>query len=284
MNAQEYFERGKDSFNRGVDSLNEEDFDQAVEDFDQAVEAFAEVNRLDPNLVDVKPNLAIAYFSRGVSRFKKGDTDRAIADITEAISLNPNDATFYATRGAMHQEKKDYDGAIRDFTEAIRLAPTVSDYFSRYCCYFYKCKEYRAAGDVSNFFKYMDLAIDDLHAVLQIDPNHADAQTFLKNLTEEREARSEVYKNLAVIRRLDMNFQDYFERGKTFYESRDYGPAIKNWEAALDLDPGNVQLRQLIEDTKEAARIKALSDHCETKRTDIHRMLYPNYEDWLEDR
>jgi tetratricopeptide (TPR) repeat protein len=180
MNAQEYFDRGVESFNRGVDSCNEEDFDQAVE-------AFAEANRLDPNLVDVKPNLAIAYFNRGVSRFKKGDTDRAIADITEAISLNPNDARFYDMRGVMHGEKRNYDGAIRDFTEAIRLDPTVSTYISRQYCYYYKCIEYRAAGDVSNFFKYMDLAIDDLHAVLQIDPNHADAQTLLKNSTKERE-------------------------------------------------------------------------------------------------
>ena len=53
----------------------------------------------------------------------KGDTDRAIADYTEAIRLDPKLANAYNNRGTAYRDKGDTDRAIADFTEAIRLDP-----------------------------------------------------------------------------------------------------------------------------------------------------------------
>jgi tetratricopeptide (TPR) repeat protein len=186
MNVQEYFQRGSDF-------LNHEDFDRAIADFTKA-------NRLDPNFAEPKKALSVAYFNRGVSYFQKGDSDQAIADLTAAISFNPNDATIYGARGMIYNQKGDYDGVIRDFTELIRLDPDFDAYISRQGGCYGKCKEYHSAGDESNFFKYLDLAMDDLNAALKINPNHDMVRKMLGHLTREREARKEAYKTLSELK------------------------------------------------------------------------------------
>ena len=64
-----------------------------------------------------------AYYNRGVAYSDKGDTDRAIADFTEAIRLDPKYANAYVNRGVAYGDKGENDRAIADYTEAIRLDP-----------------------------------------------------------------------------------------------------------------------------------------------------------------
>src|SRR5262245_7860083 len=52
------------------------------------------------------------------------DTNRAIADHTEAIRRDPKNANAYYNRGNAHSDKGDTDRAIADYTAAIRLDPT----------------------------------------------------------------------------------------------------------------------------------------------------------------
>src|SRR4029077_7632168 len=57
----------------------------------------------------------------------KGDTDRAIADFTEAIRLDPSYAIAYSNRGSDYSRKGKNDRAIADCTEAIRLDPKFAE-------------------------------------------------------------------------------------------------------------------------------------------------------------
>ena len=66
---------------------------------------------------------SINYNNRGDAYRKKGDMDRAIADLTEAIRLDPKYANAYDNRGLAYRDKGDMDRAIADLTEAIRLDP-----------------------------------------------------------------------------------------------------------------------------------------------------------------
>src|SRR6516165_1783137 len=66
---------------------------------------------------------AIAHHERALSYKSKGDFDRAIADLSEAIRLDPKYAEAYYLRGVTYRNKGDSDHAIADFSEAIRLAP-----------------------------------------------------------------------------------------------------------------------------------------------------------------
>jgi tetratricopeptide (TPR) repeat protein len=60
-----------------------------------------------------------------------GETDKAVADLSEAIRLDPGDVTPYFDRGCAWEIKKEFDRAIADFTEVIRRQPTRLDAYIR---------------------------------------------------------------------------------------------------------------------------------------------------------
>jgi tetratricopeptide (TPR) repeat protein len=69
-------------------------------------------------------DLAHAYMYRCDEYVIKGDSDRAIADCTEAIRLDPKLSMAYNNRGDECRLKKDFDRAIQDLNAAVRLDPT----------------------------------------------------------------------------------------------------------------------------------------------------------------
>jgi tetratricopeptide (TPR) repeat protein len=65
-------------------------------------EAIAEYKKV----VDINPQFAEAYRSRGLVYAKKGQYDKAIADYTKAIELNPKDAWAYGNRAFAYIHKR----------------------------------------------------------------------------------------------------------------------------------------------------------------------------------
>jgi tetratricopeptide (TPR) repeat protein len=55
--------------------------------------------------ISLDPNLAGAYKVRGVAYINIGDYDRAIADCNQAIRLDPNNAAAYINRGIVYHKK-----------------------------------------------------------------------------------------------------------------------------------------------------------------------------------
>jgi tetratricopeptide (TPR) repeat protein len=57
---------------------------------------------------------------------RKGDLDKALADMDQAIRSNFADAKLYCDRGLIWYEKGSYDRAVADFNRAVRLSGTLT--------------------------------------------------------------------------------------------------------------------------------------------------------------
>jgi tetratricopeptide (TPR) repeat protein len=73
--------------------------------------------RLYPDRFEVKLDIKARAF------MKKGEFDRAIADLSQSIHLKPDNYGTWFNRGEIHFKKGEYERAIADFTGVIRLKP-----------------------------------------------------------------------------------------------------------------------------------------------------------------
>ena len=97
-------------------------FDVAVLDPDQLTTAIAD---LDQSL-KLEPS-SEAYAFRGFAWKRKGDKDKAMADLNRAIELNPREALAWRVRGATWASKGDLEKALADYTQSIRIDPENPD-------------------------------------------------------------------------------------------------------------------------------------------------------------
>jgi tetratricopeptide (TPR) repeat protein len=103
--------------------------------------------------------LAIAHNNRANAYINKGDNDRAIQDLDEAVRIDPNYATAYYNRGIAYNNKDQHERAIQDFDQAIRLK---SDYIAAY----------NNRGSAYDDLGQYERAIQDYNEVIRRDPNY----------------------------------------------------------------------------------------------------------------
>jgi tetratricopeptide (TPR) repeat protein len=111
-----------DSFNiaikRGMDAFVDNNFSESVVEFTKAIE--------------IDPDFALAYVSRGAALMKMYRIEESIADFDQAIELDPDYPKPYHLRGLIRIELGDHEGALEDFGNAIDLDPDYGPaYFSR---------------------------------------------------------------------------------------------------------------------------------------------------------
>jgi tetratricopeptide (TPR) repeat protein len=120
---------------------------------------------------------AQAFNNRGAAYNFKGDYDRAIVDLNEAIQFDPKNASAFVNRGDAYNSKGDYDLAIADYSEAIRLGPKNAVAFIN------RGLAYNSKGDY-------DRAIADLNEAIRLDPKNK-FYVSLKNLAKAAKPMAE---------------------------------------------------------------------------------------------
>jgi tetratricopeptide (TPR) repeat protein len=70
-----------------------------------------------------KENLATTYYNRGIAFDINDEFENAIADYSEAITLNPNDVDYYFNRASAYIAIGDNGRALEDLSAALQLAP-----------------------------------------------------------------------------------------------------------------------------------------------------------------
>jgi len=108
--------------------------------------------------LSLDPNLVDAYFNRGIVHNRLGESQQAIADYTQALSLDPNLVDAYFNRGIVHNRLGESQQAIADYTEAIRLNPKLAD-------------AYNKRGDTYYWLKKYQKALTDYEQAIRLNPN-----------------------------------------------------------------------------------------------------------------
>jgi len=79
------------------------------------------------------PDQARIYGSRGLCRFKIGQTEAGLKDLAQAIKISPTDATLYFTRGTINLNSGKLSAALEDLGEAVRLRPDYEPAWGNLC-------------------------------------------------------------------------------------------------------------------------------------------------------
>jgi Tfp pilus assembly protein PilF len=117
--------------------------------------------------IAIEPGNALAYAQRGEAYCAKGEVEKCVADFDKAMQINPSDTSFVFLRGMARADAGDSDGAIGDLSKAIEQDPqTVAAYVRR-------GRLYEAEGDKAR-------AAADYRRALDIDPSDATASERLK--------------------------------------------------------------------------------------------------------
>jgi tetratricopeptide (TPR) repeat protein len=178
---------------------------------------------------------ADAYYEQGLVFYKSMEYDRSIDDFTKALEINPKDKEnhkVYYMRGRSYLENRQYDQAINDFTKALEICPET---------------------DKATKFSIMESRGNSYHA---LNKNDAAIKDFSDAI-----ALNLKHKNMKYV---------YNNRGWVWQNKQDYQKALKDYYAALAIDPAFVpsyygralswyklgNLPRALEDAKEALRLE----------------------------
>ncbi len=100
---------------------------------------------------------AVAYVNRAVAFASKGDRNRAIADLDEAVRLSPRSTLARVNRGILLSGRGDIDAAMADFDETIRIDPQ-------------SAIAYRNRGNLWLGKRQTVRAIEDYNEAVRLDP------------------------------------------------------------------------------------------------------------------
>lgn len=171
------------------------------------------------------PRTAADYYSRGVARGEKGDSDGAIADFTKAVELNPQFAEAYYNRGVARFHKGDADGAIADYTRAIEIAPRLA-------------RAYYGRGDARYHKHDDDGAIADFTRAVEIDPRWAKAYSRRGDVRFDKGDDDGAVADHTKAIGIDPGYANaYFGRGSARFGKGDYDGAIADYTKAIEIDP-----------------------------------------------
>jgi tetratricopeptide (TPR) repeat protein len=151
---------------RGLALVEQGKLDEAMRDYNAGI--------------DLDPRDALAYNNRAILWREKKELDRAVADLTKAISIEPMPASegvgggpinLHFNRGIMFHQKGDFDRAMADYNRAIELDPKDAQAF------------YRRAR-LHFLHRSFDRAVSDMTQAARLDPSDSEIADNLKDLKE----------------------------------------------------------------------------------------------------
>jgi tetratricopeptide (TPR) repeat protein len=188
---------------------------------------------------------ADAYYEQGLVFYQSMEYDRSIDDFTKALEINPKDKENYKVyymRGRSYMENRQYDLAINDFTKALEICPD-TDKTTRFAIIESRGNSYHALNN-------NDAAIRDFSDAIALNPGNKNIKYVYHNRGWVRQ-RMEDYKNAikdyAAALAIDPAFAAaYYGRASAYYRTGNLPRAIEDAKEALRLEPENRKYDDLL--------------------------------------
>ncbi len=205
-----------------------------LRDFATAAEVYTQALNVDNQNVT-------AFFYRGLSNYELRRLDAALADFVQAIRFDPTVANYYVWRGRTEYDLGILDQALADFNEAIRLEPNNASHYS-------------SLGDVYYSQGLFQESIDAKRNAITLEPNNARHYTDLGGIyffaVNDYESAVTVYSQAISIEA--ENSVALFYRGRSHFELGRTTEARADIEAAMRLDPANVDYNAWLAENYQA--------------------------------
>lgn len=183
----------------------------------------------------LKPNY-YTYFQRGLARFNAGDYKGAAADYSKAIELQPNDAMSYLSRGNIQFALGNNPAAFADLNQARTFLPANSPlqpilYLSLGLVEFGTGQAESAIVSWSQGIERFNPKASDPNILVSLYQGRALAYAQRKNLPAAIGDMNQL------IERQSKNASAYYNRGSFYMQSQDPQRAILDFNQAIALQP-----------------------------------------------
>ena len=187
--------------------------------------------------IQLKPDLAVAYFNRGNAKRRLGQREDAIADFDKAIHHKPDFAEAYSHRGNVKRRLGRHEDAITDYDKAIQLNPDFAE-------------AYANRGISKSSLERHEDAITDYDKAIQLNPDFAEAYSNRGTSKSDLERHEDAITDYDKAIQLDPDMTEaYANRGNLKYKLGFKVEAKADLETALRLaqNSDNVDFINLIE-------------------------------------
>jgi tetratricopeptide (TPR) repeat protein len=127
---------------------------------EDALRAYAEI-------LQIRPDYALAYADRGTIHAMRKEFDLALADFERSFALGYQDAAAFSSAATVYMQRKDYARSLALFARALELAPAYA------FAYYNRSRVFHEIGQYES-------AVADLERCLALQPDEA----FRKSIQE----------------------------------------------------------------------------------------------------
>jgi tetratricopeptide (TPR) repeat protein len=177
--------------------------------------------------IELKPDYANAYNSRGNAYSALKQYEQAIADYNHAIELDPKYVYAYNGRGNAYRKLKQYERAIADYNHALELDPKYAN-------------AYNGRGNAFLWLKKTEQAKSDYNRARELEPKDVNLRWMAEwAAMSKKRVRQEIVEEFENIAAVDpQHYVAYLCRGVALGLRRKLKEGLAEMEKAIPLESG----------------------------------------------
>ena len=179
------------------------------------------------------------HFKKGHGFLKERKLDEALKEFKEAARISPDTPIAHYWVGMVYFFKREPERAIAKFKKVIELEP----------------KNYHAIAMIGKILSFdrakLDMAIDQLHKALAINPDYAEAHFDLGRINALKGDMNRAMAEFSFIFRTEPKYSMYhFELGRIFESMKAVDRAKREYKRALQLNPNMTKAKEALKKLK----------------------------------